>query len=537
METPSNPSLSARLVLSVRWLSVSVVVLCSVIFSITSLHWLLVGDASLMHYVVFLMQRGLAPYRDIVDVNLPGTYLVEWMVMHLFGAGSLAWRLFDLSLALGIALMMALIAWPKDRLAGLIAGGIFFLIHGRDGMNELGQRDLVMTFVLMGMVWLSLSFLRTPRYSCLAAAGLLAGFATTIKPTASVFWLAVLIYIVFFKSDSIRAKTCAISSALPAFLIAPCLATFYLFQRGSLHAFWQILTGLIPLHNRLLRVPDTYFLGHLFPSTLLPILLIWAILIVMCYRSGIKLFDHTDIILLLAVVCGLFSFYIQRKALPYHRYPADAFFLLSSCLIFCKALRRENAPRAIRIVAAAGLIVGALIITPQCLSKTFKLSASPTDFSGLLQRDLTALGGSTLDRRVQCIDFTAGCVTTLYRMRLQQSTGYLYDCYLFQPGADAEVEKYRESFWTNFVSNEPDVVVVSDHDCGHPNSFDKLQRWQQFSNLLKQDYQTYKEVTPPEELRWASRAVAPYRYRIYTKRGAVLPAREQLAPDRERPAA
>ncbi|MDP9037668.1 MAG: hypothetical protein M3O02_00160, partial [Acidobacteriota bacterium] len=60
-----------------------------------SWRWPLVGDASLIHYIAFLIERGWAPYRQLGDMNLPGAFLVELAAMHLFGTGALAWRLFD----------------------------------------------------------------------------------------------------------------------------------------------------------------------------------------------------------------------------------------------------------------------------------------------------------------------------------------------------------------------------------------------------------------------------------------------------------
>ena len=72
-----------------------------------SWRWPLVGDASLMHYVIFLMSKGLRPYQDIVDINLPGSYLFEASAMHLLGWGALAWRIYDLFLLAAIGLDQA----------------------------------------------------------------------------------------------------------------------------------------------------------------------------------------------------------------------------------------------------------------------------------------------------------------------------------------------------------------------------------------------------------------------------------------------
>jgi hypothetical protein len=125
------------------------------IFVFRTWHWPLVGDASLMHYVVFMMDHGFDPYRDIVDPNMPGTYLIEGAVVHLFGGDALSWRIFDLVLLAFVGSAMVAIALPCDWFAGVFSATIFALIHGCDGLIQLGQRDLMMTvFLLWGYVFL-----------------------------------------------------------------------------------------------------------------------------------------------------------------------------------------------------------------------------------------------------------------------------------------------------------------------------------------------------------------------------------------------
>jgi hypothetical protein len=102
-------------------------------------------------------------------------------------------------------------------------------------------------------------------------------------------------------------------------------------------------------------------------------------------------------------------------------------------------------------------------------------------------------------------------------MRLQQSTGFLYDCYLFQPGADPAIDRYRSAFWQRLVASAPQVIVLSNHDCGHPNNFAKIRGWPRFASLLGEQYSLVKEVHPPHQLQWASKAEPPYFYRIYER--------------------
>src|SRR5580704_10601645 len=70
----------------------------TVLFVLWSRHWPLVGDASLIHYIAFLIEHGKAPYRDLHEMSMPGSYLIEMAAMKVFGEGAVAWRCFDLLL-------------------------------------------------------------------------------------------------------------------------------------------------------------------------------------------------------------------------------------------------------------------------------------------------------------------------------------------------------------------------------------------------------------------------------------------------------
>ena len=72
--------------------------LSALLYFLWSWRWPLVGDASLIHYIAFLIERGWAPYRDLGDMNMPGSYLIEMAAMRVFGLGDLAWRIFDFTL-------------------------------------------------------------------------------------------------------------------------------------------------------------------------------------------------------------------------------------------------------------------------------------------------------------------------------------------------------------------------------------------------------------------------------------------------------
>src|SRR5262245_7795491 len=62
-----------------------------------SLRWPLIHDAPIMHYIAWRIGNGAVPYRDLFDMNFPGTYLIHLAALRVFGAGDPGWRAFDLA--------------------------------------------------------------------------------------------------------------------------------------------------------------------------------------------------------------------------------------------------------------------------------------------------------------------------------------------------------------------------------------------------------------------------------------------------------
>ena len=156
---------------------------CALLFFLWSWRWPLVGDASLIHYIGFLIERGWAPYRDLGDMNMPGSYLIELAAMHLFGIGDLAWRFFDFSLLAITSASFFVITGRNRSLAAFFAASLFILVHGRDGLAEGGQRDLIMAVCLIAATAFLFTAVRKRIVWPIAIFGLLSGIAFAIKPT------------------------------------------------------------------------------------------------------------------------------------------------------------------------------------------------------------------------------------------------------------------------------------------------------------------------------------------------------------------
>ena len=468
----------------------------ALLFFLCSWRWPLVGDSALIHYIGFLIQRHWAPYRQLGDMNMPGSYLIEIAAMHLFGMGALAWRLFDFTL-LGIAtaaffLLTANLGGPPfpasservGSLAALFASSLFILIHGRDGLSEGGQRDLTMAVCLLAATAFLFLAVRKRKLWPAAAFGLLSGIASTIKPTTLPLTLAQLALALYAlnkiqgesvvpetvipsgarsaksgvpgelarwggKSRDPRIFLLVISAAL-AYLAAPILALIFLVRERALAAFLAGFHGIIPYYASLGHRPLSFVLLHSI-SPLLPLVLLWLGILVLL-RPQL----HWERAALLAgVVFGLLNCVVQQRALPYYRYPLLVFLLPLMAIDFTRALRpgpnpsavapfatalssRAGSDRAAKYLAALALAFAAFFLAPQSAVLIHRYRWWETDFISSLQQNLNALGGSSLSGHIQCIDSISGCGNVLYRMRLAPSTGVLSDFLLFGAASDRQ---------------------------------------------------------------------------------------------------
>ena len=481
------------------------------IFVCLTWHWPFVGDEALIRYANFLMHHGMAPYRDVVEINMPGAFAVDWLVVHIYGSSSLAWRMFDFSLMAVVIFAALAIAWPYDWLAGIYGSALFILIHGRDGVVQSGQRDLTIGVLLLAAVALLFHAHRRNYWPATALFGLFCGAASTIKPTV----LPLGFILLFLLSIDLRRQRLSVMrhwmGGIVGLLAPLLLVLAFLLRERALPAFLYTMHTLIPYHASIGRLPLSYFLWHSFASTILPIVLLWLILAIV-HKHWRTWEQH---VLLVCVAFGWVSLMVQGKDYPYHRYPLEIFLLLLAGIEFTAALRDRG---IVKILGIAGLIFGIFVLAPISTVKLAHYQWKQDEFRAMLQTDLNQLGGKNLSGHIQCVDTIGGCIATLDQMRLVQATGFLYDCYLFTDKPGSVQTEYRTRFWQALQKNPPRVFVVTNQLCiNPPGTFQKLERWPQFDAYLRDHYTIDMQRKPPDEVRWWIHPTPPTSYRIYVR--------------------
>ena len=482
---------------------------CVLAFIAIGAQWPLVGDVTYLHYVVFLMHHGMAPYRDIVDMNLPAAYMVEGGVIAMLGAGSVGWRIYDLVLVLIASQSIFTILKPYGRIATILAATFFLMVHAQDGEIMAGERDFAAAVFLLAATALLLAAMRRnpTYYPSIAVSGFLAGAAVTIKPTVLLVVLSLLSWSAWTLYRRHAPLVPMLVSALAGFTL-PLLGTMlFLIRHDALAAFRDALHGLLPYHASLAHKSFGFLLSHSV-SPLLPLLLLWLVAIVVD-QPGLKL-DSERFVLVLCAVSGLFSYLVQQKGFAYQRYPFLAFLLIVIAGDFTMLAKSRS---VMRLAGVTGLFAGAVFCTIFAVRISHFDKGEP---DRPLLRDLQAL--SVTDGGIQCMDTAGSCIDNLYAGKIVQSTGFLYDCYLLD-GTNPVALELRKRFWQSIERNPPRLIVVTDSVCYDPiPNFDKFSRWPEFSGYLAANYTLVRTSGLERPVRYWSRAVTPFAYRIYMRR-------------------
>jgi len=531
MPETSHPAIS-RLQRPLRILIVLVLSASVLWAAIGTIHWPIVGDAPLLHYVAFLIDHGKAPYRQIIEMDAPGTYALEWTAIHVLGPGPLAWRFADFLLIAACWLSMVSITWDEDWLAGFFGGAMFALIHFRDGPTHTGQRDLMMTAMLLpACAALFYAFrnkstklptdpgapgpdsrtrVSTASPFLLTLFGLSLGMATIVKPSGLFFAAVFAILLWVHLRKLAQPKLPAFTAAILGFLIPLAITAAYLQHEHALTAFFITMHGLAAYHASLGRPSMLALIIGSFPSVLLAVAI--PALPVFFAQKPWKTWQGQFV--LAGVLLGCASYILQGKGFPYHRYPTEAFLLLLIGTLTFPLLQRPAWVRSFALLT----ILGALFLAPVSASIANHFDWRNQEFNRSLASNLTALGPN-LQNQIQCFDNTAGCINTLYNLQIVQATGYLYDCYAFQSKPSPYQDRYRHDFLATVQQAAPRILVVTDQDCFTMNrSFTRLDRWPQFLTFVAQNYTLTTQYTPHHTVGWWRHPSPPFSYRIYLRK-------------------
>ena len=486
----------ARLLAIVQSLALASLTLLLVLKAVGSTRWRMEHDTPLLHYAAYVIDAyDLAPYRDIFETSMPGTFLFHYGVGSLFGYGDTAFRGVDLALLGCISLSSFFFMRRFGSLTGWSAAVLFPLLYLGKGDGMSLQRDY------LGIVPIALAFLCIPSRSSrpvtrrhFAAVGALFGISALIKPHLAlgmpIFFGALLAIRCRHKTRSRQdLLRCGGTTAL-AFLMPIVLALAWLWAHSCLGDFFDIVFGYLPLHNaiagsrEILSGPDR--LAYLFTQTLalggygsLALLGLFACYNVFSQAAQKHTTTVSAALIFLSAAAYLFYPTLAGKFWSYHYMPTVYFLALASALSLASwepdgGSKDQTPSDRTRRVARGWLATMIFLLAvqlqlhlPRYVRTTrLALSASyqpPAPKNGRVDQIAKWLRtrlqpGDT----VQPLDWAAGgAVHAMLLAQARPATRYLYDYHFYHHVSRPTIQNLRRSFLTDLKEAHPRFIIES----------------------------------------------------------------------------
>jgi len=458
-----------------------------------SLGWPLVHDGPIMHYLAWRIGEGAVPYRDLFDMNFPGTYLIHLAALRVLGAGDVGWRVFDLAWLAATAASLVAFARPWGTISAAGSALCFAAYHLAGGSWNAGQRDfLLCPFLIAGALGVAMWAERRRTgaagagcHRSLHLAGLAVGAGMTVKPHVAAFAIGLAVMVAMTAGRS-EAGT-AVTSFLVPVAVAPAGTILWIGSLGGLRAWRDIIVDyLVPLYSRLGGAePWTVDRWHLW----VPLGAAVAISLVSAVSQ--RRFTVRHAVAALGVGYGAFHFLVQGKHWEYHLYPLAAF---AALLAFAEldVLARTGTDVLPRARRAPAIALG-LVLTALALALSVKgVDASDAPWArdkvqtvASVVRDVAPLLGP--GDTVQVLDTTEGGIHALLRLGVRQPTRFLYDFHFFHDTATPAVRALRGELMRDLRAHPPRAVVVFER--GWPRGgYERLLSFPELSGFLGEAY-------------------------------------------------
>jgi len=467
------------------------------ILTARSLSWPMAHDAPLMHYLAWLIRHGVVPYREIFDMNLPGTYLLHLLALGLFGPSDFGLRLFDLSVLALTSIGMIVAARSFGRWASLSAALIFWLYHVAGGAWQTGQRDFLLTLFLAWGTALVILAISGGKNRLLVGAGLCLGFAVWIKPHGIVFLLATMLLLFVRRGDGALRS---LGLLLGGTFLSTAGILGWLAGAGGLGAFFELVSGyLLPLYSPLGRGAMGEMLRwHSYGGVLWATLaLLIGLSVYQVLRDGA--FDHRHALLAFGLLYGLVHFFGQGKGWEYHLTPLALF----ASLLGASALDRIFLQGSQSVQTAA---VGLFVLLSAVLGMKGAEAFDAPWYVAKRQRAIEVAETLKSHLRpgdtVQVMDTTDGGIHALFLLGVRQPTRFLYDFHFYHDVEHPTIQSLRREFVEGLRGRPPAFIVLFEETWLHPG-YDRVRAWPALRDVIAGAYILDREGAG---------------YRIYAKR-------------------
>lgn len=464
---------------NVAWLALGILFPVAIALALATLRWEYEHDTPLLQYAGLLIEKfGFVPYRDFFETSMPGVFAFHAAIIHLFGAGNLAFALVNLAF-LALVLFTAWLFLSRiDAVAAIAFVPLYTIVYLMGGPSIMLQRDGLALLPISAA--LAIVAMERPGSHMLRQllCGMLFGVAATIKPQLAlggpfVVAAGIVLHNINNHSDGFRVRRylAPLTCAAVGFAIPISVALIWLASHDALQPFLFMVTQYLPLHiqqtgHHVWLPPDErlFYLVrrvvwansyvYFAPFVLLAAVGVWPIL-----RRDRK--KGTLIILTFALlIVYALSPGLSGQFWPYHYMPFVFFLIMTlSFLLYAGRAWAASGEENIAVAGATKVAFIAVAIwgTSGVSSKTFQPSMAK---GGRVERMAQALRANMAPNdTVQPIDWTDGTIHAMLRLNLPLPTPFLYD-YHFHHNVDTPtIQTIRRQFIDAFMRASPTLLV------------------------------------------------------------------------------
>ncbi len=481
MRSSSSTSRFSTVVERLTVLLLSLLALLFLVELALSLRWRLGGDSAFLHYLAYLInEHGFVPYRDLFELNMPGTYLFHMAVGNWFGYSDLAFRLVDvvwLSTTLGATWLMM---QPMGRSVAAASALLFGLIYLGAGPQMSLQRDVIAILpIALALLLLTRRRPNQSRWMVQLLLGILFAMAALIKPHMAIGLPAVVGYSCIQDSNQTAPSMAQLNRwltaglfALIGFLAMFLLPFLWLRQIGALASFWEITSSYVPLYAEMAR--DFEFRE---PLARLLNLVYWYLefggfgTLLTAAIFGVNLVLHRSadlaqkrLAVLLLTLTLLYSIYVMigGKFWPYHWMPCAYFASLGTAMLIFSPSTRAYGQHLLLPLVAFGVTTAMVSLLPahDAIQQAVYGQPPPPPMEGRVD-EIAAYLAEQLEptEQVQPLAWISGATHGMLLAEAVVATSFVTDFQFYHHVSDPYIQRLRSEFLAELEEAMPSLII------------------------------------------------------------------------------
>ena len=446
-----------------------------------------------MLYMARLMvEAHQVPYRDVFDMNLPGTYLMMAGIVRFFGCSDLAVRVSDLMM-LGTILFLTFIALRNWGSAVAALAVCLIALRYFSGTWWFSmQREYLALLPFSAMLALTARPL-----PCSAWRGLLLGslfaWMFLIKPQFALFGIPV-VWFVCREDSSWVWRMRMVLLLVAGFLVPVVGCAIWLVGHGAWGSFVELVTKYWPLYGQMNGqhevVSGLSRLGGVVRGAGAMIASWYSVIALAGFIVGThrKIVSHAQLVFWLALLG--FAVMVPSSTGQFWGYHKLPFYYLSMCVASLVFADREPNDARQAGLPWAGIAFGTILVAgwicvavPRSIREAAGQGAVGVEKHGVPDAFARYLRVHLREGdRVQPLDWTGGAVHGMLMADARPATRFLYSFHFYHHVHSPFIQQIRDEFIHSLQSDPPRFLLETvgesrPHGEGTSETFLELEQW------------------------------------------------------------